>query len=67
VSGTTHFDPNVWRRKRLMQQAITACEEAIAANSSSLAAHFTLAKAHWICHLYRWATGPMVRSTGRGQ
>jgi tetratricopeptide (TPR) repeat protein len=41
-----------------MQQAITACEEAIAADSSSLAAHFTLAKAHWICHLYRWGDEP---------
>ena len=26
--------------------------------SSSLAAHFTLAKAHWICHLYRWGDRP---------
>jgi adenylate cyclase len=41
-----------------MQQAITACEEAIAADSASLAAHFTLALAHYICHLYRWGDRP---------
>ena len=42
----------------LMQQAIAACEEAITADPSSLAAHFTLARAHWICHLYRWGDRP---------
>ena len=42
----------------LMQQAITACEEAIAADADSLAAHFTLFGAHWICHLYRWGDRP---------
>jgi adenylate cyclase len=42
----------------LMKQAIAACEEAITADPSSLAAHFTLARAHWNCHLYRWGDRP---------
>ena len=42
----------------LMQQAIAACEEAIAVDPASLAAHATLALAHWICHLYRWGDRP---------
>jgi adenylate cyclase len=42
----------------LMQQTIAACEEAIAADPASLAAHFTLALTHWICHLYRWGDRP---------
>jgi len=42
----------------LMQQAITACEEAISANAASLAAHLTLFWAHWLSHLYRWGDRP---------
>ena len=42
----------------LMQQAITACEEAIAADAASLRAHFALFGAHWACHLYRWGDRP---------
>jgi adenylate cyclase len=42
----------------LMQQTISACEEAITADATSLAAHFTLFLAHWICHLYRWGDQP---------
>src|SRR5882757_2884092 len=42
----------------LMQQVIAACEEAIAADAASLAAHFTLFGAHWACHLYRWGERP---------
>jgi tetratricopeptide (TPR) repeat protein len=42
----------------LMQQAIVACEQAIAADASSLTAHFTLFRAHWNCHLHRWGDRP---------
>jgi adenylate cyclase len=42
----------------LMQQAITACEEAIAADPASLAARATLVMAHYLCHLYRWGDRP---------
>jgi adenylate cyclase len=42
----------------LMQQTIAACEEAITADANSLAAHFTLFLAHWVCHLYRWGDQP---------
>jgi tetratricopeptide (TPR) repeat protein len=41
-----------------MQRAIAACEEAIAADSSSLGAHRTLVLAHRMCHLYRWGDRP---------
>jgi len=41
-----------------MQQAIAACEKAIAADPASLAAYYTLVGAHWICHLYRWGDRP---------
>ena len=42
----------------LMQQAIDACEEAIIVDPVSLAAHNTLALAHWMRHLYRWGDQP---------
>jgi adenylate cyclase len=42
----------------LMQHAITACEEAIAADPASLAARATLVMAHYLCHLYRWGDRP---------
>ncbi len=42
----------------VMQQAITACEEAIAADAASLAARTTLVLAYWMCHLYRWGDRP---------
>ena len=42
----------------LMQQAIDACEEAIIVDPASLAAHNTLALAHWMRHLYRWGDQP---------
>ena len=57
-AGGLYLDAHNGGNAALMLQAITACEEAIAADSSSLAAHFTLAKAHWICHLYRWGDRP---------
>jgi TolB-like protein/class 3 adenylate cyclase len=57
-AGGLYLDAYNGGNAALMQQAITACQEAIAADSSSLAAHFTLAKAHWICHLYRWGDRP---------
>jgi adenylate cyclase len=41
-----------------MQQVIAACEEAIAVEPSSLAAHATLVMAHYLCHLYRWGDRP---------
>jgi tetratricopeptide (TPR) repeat protein len=37
-----------------MQQVITACEDAIAADPASLAAQAT----HYLCHLYRWGDRP---------
>jgi adenylate cyclase len=42
----------------LMQQAIDACEEAIAVDPVSIAAHSTLTAAHEMCHLYRWGDRP---------
>jgi adenylate cyclase len=42
----------------LMQQAIVACEEAIAADPASLAAYYILVWAHWSCHLWRWGDRP---------
>jgi adenylate cyclase len=42
----------------LMQQVFAACEEAIAADAGSLAAHITLWGAHWVCHLWRWGDRP---------
>jgi adenylate cyclase len=42
----------------MMQHAITACEEAIAVDPASLAAHGTLAMAHYLCHLFRWGDRP---------
>ena len=47
-----HGDP------ALMQQAIATCENAIAADPASLAARFTLSRAQWMCHLYRWGPRP---------
>jgi adenylate cyclase len=44
----------------LMQQVIAACEVAIAADAASVGAHFTLFRAHWACHLYRWGDRPNV-------
>jgi adenylate cyclase len=38
----------------LMQEAATACQQAIAADASSLPAHFTLFGAHWNSYLCRW-------------
>jgi adenylate cyclase len=42
----------------LMQQAIAACEEAIAADAASLAPHATLVWAHFVNHLWRWGARP---------
>jgi adenylate cyclase len=42
----------------LMQQVIAASEEALAADAASLGANFTLFRAHWACHLYRWGDRP---------
>jgi len=42
----------------LMPRAIDACAEAIRADPASLAAHNTLVRAHWLCHLFRWGDQP---------
>jgi adenylate cyclase len=42
----------------LMDQVITACQEAIAADPEALPAYATLAMAHYLCHLYRWGDRP---------
>jgi TolB-like protein/class 3 adenylate cyclase len=42
----------------LMQQAIAACEEAISADATLLAAHVTLFWARWLSYLYRWGECP---------
>ena len=57
-AGGLYLDAYNGGNAALMQQAITACEKAIAADPSSLAAHFTLAVAHSMCHLYRWGDRP---------
>jgi tetratricopeptide (TPR) repeat protein len=41
-----------------MDQVITACQEAIAADPEALPAYATLAMAHYLCHLYRWGDRP---------
>ena len=46
-AGGLYFEAINGGNAALMQQAIAACEEAITADPSSLAAHFTLARAHW--------------------
>jgi adenylate cyclase len=57
-AGGLYLDAYNGGNAAMMQQAITACEKAIAADPSSLAAHFTLAVAHSMCHLYRWGDRP---------
>jgi len=42
----------------LMQETISACEDAISADPASLTGHGTLAMAHYLCHLYRWGSHP---------
>ena len=57
-AGGLYLDAYNGGNAAVMQQAITASEEAIAADASSLGAHFTLAVAHSMCHLYRWGDRP---------